>query len=148
MIYLDKILHSETTNESWPHFLPSVDVPSSRPHTAPCILDPCTISSNISMLLPHSAAAHIWTRGTQMQDVQRGRLAQLGQEGVQWYLDYPLSNAVDGDAETAFRGAGSVLPFDLDSYAWTVNQLLTVPQRRESRRFCVSRAFTLWTQAQ
>jgi len=111
MVYLDKILHSEFTLGSWPYFLPSFDPPSPQQHTSPCILDPCTISSNIPMLPPRFSATHTWTHGTRMQDVQTGRLAQLGQEGVRWYLDYPLLKAVDGDAETAFRSAGRALPF-------------------------------------
>ena len=104
MFYLNTLLRNGSLDDISSHFWPSASEAATR--IAPCMSDACTISTNILMIPPHSTVGHDWTPGINLEDIQAERLNQLGHDGASWYESHPLSNAVDGDMETAFRSIG------------------------------------------
>ncbi|KAF8581207.1 hypothetical protein K439DRAFT_1354758 [Ramaria rubella] len=105
MVYLNTALLRDAGALSTDDIRPS-GPGASRIYTAPCIQDACTISSNITMIPSWCNLPCIWTDDVSMRSLQAKRLAQFGHERASWYIKHPLSNAVDGNVETAFRSIG------------------------------------------
>ncbi|KAF4612301.1 hypothetical protein D9613_004250 [Agrocybe pediades] len=98
---LDQIVRDNDTN------LPYVQLESLptnadvRVLTVPCQRDLCILQSSIE-LLPDLLDTPI-TAATDILDVEKRRLLELGEMRKRQYLDFPPSNAVDGRYETVFR---------------------------------------------
>ncbi|KIJ28560.1 hypothetical protein M422DRAFT_54563 [Sphaerobolus stellatus SS14] len=128
MIYLHGLLQ-DTQNK--PLLSPENTTQESL-QTAPCISDACIISSNVTTL-PSYVFDHSepWTQDTRMQTVQATRISRLAEEGVKWYLSYPLMNAVDGDAMTAFRSFGHAKAGDTITLALYASRQISTSKQAE-----------------
>ncbi|KII93672.1 hypothetical protein PLICRDRAFT_101656 [Plicaturopsis crispa FD-325 SS-3] len=81
---------------------------------APCLGSVCLLETTINLLPAKYLDLLSSTEAAEgMLTVEEGRRRVLGGEAISHYLDYPLSQALDGQPGTAFRSSGSAQAGDM-----------------------------------